>query len=51
MMKVLAAEMSDPGRLRRGKRLRAEDAVVDIVIGHGAVTARGAGHRDPTRTS
>ena len=39
MLKVLAAEMSDPGRLARGKRLRAEDAVVDLVDrarrGHG----------------
>ena len=39
MLKVLAAEMSDPGRLARGKRLRADDAVVDLVIGHGAATA------------
>lgn len=48
MLKVLAAEMSDPGRLSRGKRLRAEDAVVDLVIGHGAATAVVQGSRpDP----
>jgi hypothetical protein len=48
MLKVLAAEMSDPGRLARGKRLRAEDAVVDLVVGHGAATAVGQGSRpDP----
>jgi hypothetical protein len=45
MLKVLAAEMSDPGRLARGKRLRAEDAVVDLVIGHGAATAVVQGSR------
>ena len=45
MLKVLAAEMSDPGRLLRGKRLRAEDAVVDLVIGHGAATAVVQGSR------
>jgi hypothetical protein len=39
MIKVLAAELSDQGRLSRGKRYWAEDAVVDIVVGHGAVTA------------
>ena len=38
MIKVLAAELSDQGRLSRGKRYWAEDAVVDIVVGHGAVT-------------
>jgi hypothetical protein len=48
MLKVLAAEMSDPGRLARGKRLRADDAVVDLVIGHGAATAVVQGSRpDP----
>ena len=48
MLKVLAAEMSDPSRLMRGKRLRAEDAVVDLVIGHGAATAVVQGSRpDP----
>jgi hypothetical protein len=48
MLKVLAAEISDPGRLARGKRLRAEDAVVDLVVGHGAATAVVQGSRpDP----
>lgn len=48
MIKVLAAEMSDQGRLSRGKRYWADDAVTDIVIGHGAVTAEVQGGRpDP----
>lgn len=45
MIKVLAAEMSDQGRLSRGKQLWAEDAVIDIVVGHGAVTAEVQGSR------
>lgn len=45
MIKVLAAEMSDQGRLARGKRYWADDAVVDIVVGHGAVTAEIQGSR------
>jgi SWIM zinc finger len=45
MIKVLAAEMSDQGRLARGKRYWADDAVRDIVIGHGAVTAEIQGSR------
>lgn len=45
MLKVLAAEMCDPARFARGKRLRADDAVVDVVIGHGAVTALVQGSR------
>lgn len=45
MVKVLAAEMSDQGRLSRGKRYWADDAVVDIVVGHGAVTAEVQGSR------
>jgi len=45
MIKVLAAEMSDQGRLSRGKRYWAEDAVIDIVVGHGAVTAEIQGSR------
>jgi uncharacterized Zn finger protein len=45
---VLAAELSDQGRLSRGKRYWAEAAVVDIVVGHGAVTAVIQGSRpDP----
>lgn len=45
MIKVLAAEMSDQGRLSRGKQYWADDAVIDIVIGHGAVTAEVQGTR------
>jgi len=45
MIKVLAAEMSDQGRLARGKRYWADEAVVDIVVGHGAVTAEIQGSR------
>jgi uncharacterized Zn finger protein len=45
MIKVLAAEMSDQGRLSRGKQYWAEDAVLDIVVGHGAVTAEIQGSR------
>jgi len=45
MIKVLAAEMSDQGRLSRGKRYWADDAVIDIVVGHGAVTAEIMGGR------
>jgi hypothetical protein len=48
MIKVLAAELSDQGRLSRGKRYWAEDAVVDMVVGHGALTAVIQGSRpDP----
>src|SRR5262245_35592902 len=48
MIKVLAAELTDQGRLSRGKRYWAEDAVVDLVVGHGAVTAVIQGSRpDP----
>lgn len=45
MVKVLAAEMSDQGRLSRGKRYWNDGAVIDIVIGHGAVTAEIRGSR------
>ncbi len=45
MIKVLAAELSDQGRLARGKRYWADHAVVDIVVGHGAVTAEIQGSR------
>ncbi len=45
MVKVLAAESSDQSRLARGKRYWADDAVIDIVIGHGAVTAEVQGSR------
>jgi len=45
MIKVLAAEMSDSGRLGRGKRYWNENAVIDLVIGHGVVTAEVQGSR------
>lgn len=45
MIKVLAAELSDGGRLGRGKQLWADSAVIDIVVGHGAVTAEVQGSR------
>lgn len=45
MIKVLAAEMSDQGRLARGKRYWSDDAVIDIVVGHGSVTAEVQGSR------
>lgn len=45
MIKVLAAELSDQGRLARGKRYWADNAVSDIVIGHGSVTAEIQGSR------
>lgn len=45
MIRVLAAEMSDPGRLSRGRQLWSDHAVVDIVVGHGAVTAEVQGSR------
>lgn len=48
MIKVLAAEMSDQQRLARGKRYHADAAVIDIVIGHGVLTAEVQGSRaDP----
>lgn len=48
MVKVLAAEMSDQARLSRGKRYWSDDAVIDIVIGQGTVTAEVQGGRpDP----
>lgn len=45
MIKVLAAEMSDSGRLGRGKRYWNDDAVIDLVIGHGVVNAEVQGSR------
>ena len=45
MIKVLAAEMSDQQRLARGKRYHADDAVIDIVVGHGSATAEVRGSR------
>jgi hypothetical protein len=45
MLKVLAAELSDAGRLTRGKQYWTDNAVVDIVVGHGVVTAEVQGSR------
>ena len=48
MLRVLAAELSDAGRLSRGKRLWGDDAVIDLVVGHGVLTAEVLGSRpDP----
>jgi uncharacterized Zn finger protein len=45
MMKVLAAEMSDPQRLRRGKQYAKDGSVLDIVIEPGVVTCEIQGSR------
>jgi uncharacterized Zn finger protein len=45
MMKVLAAEMSDPSRLRRGKQYAHDGSVLDIVIEPGVVTCEIQGSR------
>lgn len=45
MIRVLAAEMSDPQRFRRGKRYAADDAVLDIRIEPGIVTCEVQGSR------
>jgi uncharacterized Zn finger protein len=45
MMKVLAAEMSDPQRLRRGKLYAKNDSVLDIIIEPGTVTCEVQGSR------
>ena len=45
MMKVLAAEMSDPARLRRGKQYAKNDSVLDIIIEPGTVTCEVQGSR------
>lgn len=45
MMKVLAAEMSDPSRLRRGKQYAKDGSVLDIVIEPGVVTCEVQGSR------
>ena len=50
MVKVLAAEMSDPQRLRRGKQYAHDGSVTDIIIEPGLVTAEVQGSRPP-RTS
>ncbi len=45
MMKVLAAEMSDPQRLRRGKQYAKDGSVLDIVVDTGVVTCEVQGSR------
>jgi hypothetical protein len=45
MMKVLAAEISDPSRLRRGKQYAKDGSVLDIVIDPGTVTCEIQGSR------
>ncbi|NQY57087.1 MAG: SWIM zinc finger family protein [Ilumatobacteraceae bacterium] len=45
VIKVLAAELSDPERLRRGKRYAKQDAVTDIDIAPGIVTCEILGSR------
>jgi len=45
MMKVLAAEMSDPSRLRRGKQYARDSSVLDITIEAGTVTCEIQGSR------
>ncbi len=45
MMKVLAAEMSDPSRLRRGKQYAKDGSVLDIIIEPGIVTGEIQGSR------
>lgn len=45
MMKVLAAEMSDPQRLRRGKQYAKNGSVLDIDVDVGVVTVEVQGSR------
>jgi hypothetical protein len=45
MMKVLAAEMSDPQRLKRGKQYARDGSVTDIIIEAGVVTCEIHGSR------
>ena len=45
MMKVLAAEMSDPTRHRRGKQYASDGSVLDIIIETGVVTCEIQGSR------
>jgi len=44
-MKVLAAEMSDPARHRRGKQYASDGSVLDIIIERGLVTCEIQGSR------
>lgn len=45
MLKVLAAEMSDPQRLRRGKQYAKDGSVLDIIVESGVVTCEVQGSR------
>lgn len=45
MVKVLAAEMSDPARLRRGKQYAKDGSVLDIIVEPGTVTCEIQGSR------
>ncbi|MFT6291463.1 MAG: putative Zn finger protein [Ilumatobacter sp.] len=45
MMKVLAAEMSDPQRLKRGKQYAKDGSVSDIIVEAGVVTCEIQGSR------
>lgn len=45
MMKVLAAEVSDPQRLRKGKQYAKDGSVLDIVVEPGVVTCEVQGTR------
>ena len=45
MVKVLAAEMSDPQRLRRGKQYAHDGSVTDIIVEPGLVTCEVQGSR------
>ena len=45
MVKVLAAEMSDPSRLRRGKQYAKDGSVLDIMVEPGVVTCEIQGSR------
>lgn len=45
MIKVLAAEMSDPSRLRRGKQYAKDGSVLDIIVEPGTVTCEIQGSR------
>jgi hypothetical protein len=44
-LKVLAAELTDPGRLARGKLLWSDDAVLDLEVSGGLIDARVQGSR------
>ena len=45
MVKVLAAEMSDPSRHRKGKQYAIDGSILDIIIEPGIVTCEIQGSR------